>query len=410
MTADDDEVTPGQTFTVSARAFNQGGSMVRVDDLSLAVPDAWRARKVQGELKTLEPGASLEIRFQVKVADKGVRYAQPYWRRGRPEAWRYDLDLPAYETLPFAPPEVMASLRYAGASGVSASINEPAVFRSEGRRGGEKQKPVRSVPQLAVALSPEIAVFPLGTKGIKREFKVAVRKGSREPLGATVRLEAPPGWLVEPAQAALALRFENEESIVRFQVTPAASAAEFPLRAVATTKNGEFREGFERIAYDHVQERNVYMAALARVKALDVKVPSGVSVGYVMGAGDEVANAIYQLGIPVTFVTEAGLATADLSRYTTIVTGIRAYQTRAELRAFHQRLTRWVEDGGHLVVQYNKLDFNQLQERPSPGGFTGQRESEGKPPDSPWAPYPGASVSTGRVTDESAPVTFLISD
>lgn len=412
VTADDDEVAPGQTFGVVARLWNQGAALVRVDELSLAVPDGWRAKRTQGDTRTLEPGRGLEIQFQVKVADK-ARYAQPYWRRALPTAWRYDLDSPAWETLPFAPPEVVASLRYSGAGGIGASVDAPAMVRYEGRWvGGEKQKTVRSVPQLSVDLSPQIAVFPLAARGVKREFKVELTSGAREPVSASVRLEAPAGWLVEPAQAPVTLRFEGERAVVRFQVSPPAGVAEgeVALRAVAVTKEGEFREGFARIAYDHIQERNFYTAARARVKAIDVKAPTGVSVGYVMGAGDEVASAIFQLGVPVTFVTEAGLSTGDLSRYTTIVTGIRAYQTRPDLRTFHQRLMKWVEDGGHLVVQYNKLDFNQLQERSSAGGFSGQQVTGGKPPDSPWAPYPGASVGTNRVTDENAPITFLVPD
>lgn len=412
VVADDDEVTPGQTFGVVAKLWNQGSALVRIDELTLAVPEGWRAKRTQGDTRTLEPGKGLEIQFQVKLADK-VRYAQPYWRRGLPNAWRYDLDNPAWETLPFAPPEVVASLRYSGSGGIGAALDEPALVRYEGRWvGGEKQKTVRSVPQISVGLSPEIAIFPLAGKGVKREFKVELTSGAREPVSASVKLEAPPGWLVEPAQAGVALRFEGEHSVVRFQVSPPAGVAEgeVALRAVAVTKEGEFREGFERIAYDHIQERNFYTAARARVKAIDVKVPTGVSVGYVMGAGDEVAGAIFQLGVPVTFVTEAGLSTGDLSRYTTIVTGIRAYQTRPDLRAFHPRLMKWVAEGGHLVVQYNKLDFNQLQERWSAGGFSGQRATSGKPPDSPWAPYPGASVGTNRVTDENAPITFLVPD
>ncbi len=413
VTGDDDEVVPGQTFTVSARVFNQGSVPVRLEELTLAVPEGWRARKTQGDLRSLEAGRGLELQFQIKVADKGVRYAQPYWRRSGPTAWRYEIENTAWETLPFAPAEIQASLRYAGTGGVSAALDEPALVRYEGRWvGDEKQKTVRSVPQLSVTLTPEIAVFPLGARSVKREFRVEVTSNSKEPVTTTVRLEAPPGWIVEPAQGAAALRFEGEPSVTRFQVTPPSDIAEgeSTLRAVATTKDADFHEGSERISYHHIQERQLYRPARSRVKALDMKAPGGVSVGYVMGAGDEVANAIFQIGVPVTFVTESGLATGDLSRYTTIVTGIRAYQTRPDLRAYHQRLMKWVEDGGHLVVQYYKLDFNQLEEKSIAGGFTGQRAAGGKPPDSPWAPYPGASVSTNRVTDENAHVQLLVPD
>lgn len=412
-TADDDRVVPGQAFGVSVLVANQGSGLLRVDDLALNVPEGWKAKRVEGDPKTIEAGKSLAVKFQVKVAEKGVRFSQPYWKRSLPTANRYDLELPAYEGLPWMPPDVTAALRYSGAGGVSASSDTPAVWRYEGPWvGGEKQKVVAAVPLLSLRLTPEIAVFPVPVaKGLKREFRVSVTHNGKEPVQGTLRLDAPPGWLVEPPQAPLAFRFEGEEATLRFQVTPAAAApeGESAVVAVAQTRDKqEFRDGFRTIAYDHIQERNQYRPATARVKALDVKVPAGVSVGYIMGAGDEVANAIFQLGIPVTFITEAGLATGDLSRYSTIVLGIRAYQTRKDLRANQQKLVKYMEDGGNVVVQYNKLDFNQIAEAPSAtSGFTG---TTGAKKDSPWAPFPGASVTTNRITDENAPVTMLVPD
>jgi hypothetical protein len=116
-----------------------------------------------------------------------------------------------------------------------------------------------------------------------------------------------------------------------------------------------------------------------------------------------VAEAIRQLGVPLTFLGADDLAFADLGRYSTIVTGIRAYQARPDLRSYHRRLMKYVEDGGNLVVQYNKLDFNRLFEPPRAGGLSGQSPTRG---DSPFAPYP-AAVTTARVTDETAPVRVL---
>ncbi len=414
-TSDDDLVVPGQSFGVSVLVANQGSALVRVDDVTLGLPENWKAKRVEGDPKTIEAGRSLSLKYQVKVPEKGVRFARPYWRRSQPTAYRYDLDVPAYEGLPWSPPDVSASLQYTAAGGVSASLDTPAVWRYEGRWvGGEKQKVVAAVPRLCVRLTPEIAVFPLAmAKGTKREFRVSVENKGKEPVLGTLRLEAPPGWSVDPAQAPLAFRFEDEEATFRFQVSPPEGVAEgeIAVRAVGVSRdNQEFRDGFQTIAYHHIQERNLYRTASARVKALDVRIPAGVSVGYVMGTGDEVASAIFQLGVPVTFITEAGLSSGDLSRYSTIVTGIRAYQTRKDLRANHQRLMKYVEDGGNLVVQYNKLDFNQLAEAPSAtSGFTGSSARAPKV-DSPYAPYPGASVSTKRVTDEAAPITLLVPD
>jgi hypothetical protein len=117
-----------------------------------------------------------------------------------------------------------------------------------------------------------------------------------------------------------------------------------------------------------------------------------------MGSGDALADAVQQLGLPLALLTADDLLFGDLARFTTIVTGIRAYETRPDLRSSHGRLLRWVEAGGHLVVQYNRAAFNRLApEMPEP--------PEGGP--SPYVPFP-AVVTSERISDESAAVCALV--
>jgi hypothetical protein len=144
----------------------------------------------------------------------------------------------------------------------------------------------------------------------------------------------------------------------------------------------------------------------------DVKVAPGVRLGYIMGAGDETAEAIAQLGVSVTMLNADDLAYGDLSRFTTIVTGTRAFQNRKDLKANYGRVMRYVEDGGNLVVQYNKFEFNVLAQPAFAGGFSGgpgggPGGGTARPPqDSPFAPYP-ASITSNRVTVEEAPIEIL---
>ena len=109
-----------------------------------------------------------------------------------------------------------------------------------------------------------------------------------------------------------------------------------------------------------------------------------------MGAGDEVPQALQQLGADVMLLGADDLASGNLSRFDAIVTGVRAYNVRADLRANQNRLLDYVKNGGTLVVQYNVADG------PNPfGGDTTLLANIG--------PYP---LTTGRerVTVEEAPV------
>ena len=140
---------------------------------------------------------------------------------------------------------------------------------------------------------------------------------------------------------------------------------------MATAGGREYRDGLQVVEYEHVERRQLVRPAEARVLALDVRTAPGAAVGYVMGSGDAVADAIERLGVPLTRLTADDLAFGDLARFTTIVTGIRAYDTRADLRSAQSRLMAWVTKGGHLVVQYNREPFNRL-----PGGRAGSGRLE----------------------------------
>ena len=104
-------------------------------------------------------------------------------------------------------------------------------------------------------------------------------------------------------------------------------------------------------------------------------------------SGTKVAEAIAQLGVPLTFLDEQALAEGDLSAFDTIVLGVRAYLVRPDLRTHNRRLLDFVEAGGTLLVQYNKFEFNDDQ----------------------WGPYP-ISVGRGRVTVEDAEMRLLVPD
>lgn len=403
VTADDGDAVPGQTVNVSARVWNRAPEPARIDAIAVSAPEGWTVTKTAGEPATVPQGGSVEMRYAVTVGEK-ARYSQPYWRRN-PTVDRYDIAIPAHDGLPWSPPDVMATVHFT-AQGAAAGLAMPAYWRYEGPWvGGEKQKVLNVVPALNVSLTPEIVIVPVGLARPRREFRVTVVNDAKGASTAKVRLDVPAGWSVDPAEASVNLRYEGEKITSRFFVTPppGLTAGGRDVRAVALRDGQEFREGYQTIAYDHIQERHLFHPAVARVKAIDARVAPGISVGYVKGAGDEVPPAIEQVGAPLTLLTPDDIADGDLSRYTTIVTGIRAYQTRPDLKAYHHRLMKYVEDGGHLVVQYNKFEFNALAEAPAGQG----RRPAGQT--SPFAPFP-AAVTSNRVTEEEAPVRILAPD
>ena len=150
----------------------------------------------------------------------------------------------------------------------------------------------------------------------------------------------------------------------------------------ATVGAARYTQDLQTIAYPHIQTHRLYAPALARVRAFDVKV-APVTVGYIMGSGDQVPDAIRRMGVPVTLIDSEMLSTGDLSRFDTIVVGVRASEARPDFVANTLRLRQYMERGGTMVVQYQQGDYAQRG----------------------LAPFPG--VIGARVTDETAAVRIL---
>ena len=66
------------------------------------------------------------------------------------------------------------------------------------------------------------------------------------------------------------------------------------------------RAGIQVIEYPHIRRQHIYDAADATLKVIDVKTAPNLTVGYIMGVGDEVPAAIEQLGVKVEMIDAGG--------------------------------------------------------------------------------------------------------
>jgi hypothetical protein len=202
----------------------------------------------------------------------------------------------------------------------------------------------------------------------------------------------PAGWSVSPASAPVKFERAEEQVTVSFTVTPEAGARPGEYSADATVSVDDNSKttshtGYEIVEYPHIHRQHVIEPAHTRVKVIDVGIAPALRVGYIMGVGDEMPAAIQQLGAEVHLIDAPELSSGDLARYNVIVTGVRAYERRPDLRASNNRLLSYVQNGGVVLVNYNKQEFNQAQ----------------------YGPFPVKNGSD-RVTDENAPIDVLVPD
>ena len=163
----------------------------------------------------------------------------------------------------------------------------------------------------------------------------------------------------------------GEQSAVSFELTPPAANARGTVHAVALAGGKTISLNTETIRYSHFPEQTLFPPVEASLVRADIKNLSK-NVGYVMGAGDEVPGSLRQIGCDVTLLSSEDLSHSDLSRYDAIVTGVRAWNTRADLRANYQRLYDYVSNGGTMIVEYSRPEGG------APGGGRGGRGAAGR--------------------------------
>ena len=389
--ADDARLVPGQTFGVEVSLWNGGDREISVDSLHPVLPDGWtaaRADSASATSTTVAPGAILVRRFRVRIPADAAP-TEPYFLRQRRQGdmyrwtgdWRVD-------GRPFEPAPVRAAARVRLAD-ESVRMEAEGTFREIDLRQGELRRPILVVPAVSVLLDPAFVVLPTGS-GPRAPLRHRVRLAAEAPDGirGTLRIDAPAGWRVEPAATPMTLRAgERREVDVVIHAPAGAAAGEYPVSAAFVAENGRrFARGAEIIDYPHVQARPLYHSAQSTVRAFDVRVPAGLKVAYLEGAGEPGPGVLQQLGITPALLTADSLAAADLSKYDVIVAGSRAYEVRADLAQHNDRLLEYVRKGGTFIVQYNKYELVE-------GRFTPYAMTMARPHD--------------RVTDEAAPVRVL---
>jgi hypothetical protein len=210
-----------------------------------------------------------------------------------------------------------------------------------------------------------------------------LKSGTANAKG-TVRLILPSGWTSKPAIIPFDLKAKNDEQVVSFSVRSSKAATSGNYSAEATVDGKAVSQGMTTIRYKHIPPQTLFPEANGKLVRMDLN-KNGRTVGYIMGAGDEIPTALRQMGYQVTLLTDDDLANRTLTNVDVIVAGVRAYNTRPALRTYQKRLMEYVQNGGTYIVQYVT---QQRQESENIGPF----------------PF---NVSRDRVTVEDAPVKFV---
>ncbi len=368
-------IVPGSSLEVSYTALNRSTAPMRLESLTLeGMGSESRTDAHHAALNANQP-VNAQLKYAVPA---GQPYSQPFWLREPKHGDTYTIPDRQLIGLPDDPP--LLNLRFRiEAGGVTFDLVRPVRHRYVDRVDGEQTRALTVVPPVALNLPRDMVLFP---NADARRVEIAVRADVPKAKG-DVQVALEPGWSAEPVSQAFEEATAGEQQPLAFEVRP----MQLPdpqalLRASAHVDGREIGVGMLVISHPPLPPLTVFPPAVAKLVRVDVRVAVH-RVGYVMGAGDEMPGAIHQLGCEVTLLSASDLEQRDLSEFDVIVTGVRAYNTRADLRANQPRLLDYVRNGGKLIDQYNVTDGNLV----------------------PMGPYP-FKVGHDRVTVEESPVAF----
>lgn len=388
--ADREQVVPGASLEVAVRVYGLG-EQAAVESVKLAVPDDWLiADSDAAELPNeaahrRRESPDSEAHFTLRVP-RDAQPTQPYWLEHPRDGFMYDWSSAGGASgEAFSAPLVTAEVRMT-LHGQPVSLAREVRHRQVDRIRGELRRRIDVVPALSIEPATDLEVIAASAAGRSQAVVLTVRNHSPRTLDASVSLEAPDGWTNRPRSHALTLLAAPASESVTFDVTVPADVTpgEYALTGLVEADGKRYRQALQAISYPHVDTHRVYRPATTTVSILDVKV-APVRIGYVMGSGDSVPEALRLLGLDVTLLDESALTRGDLSGFDSIVIGIRASQTRSDYVAANGRLLDFVRDGGTMIVQYQQPDFAEKN----------------------LAPWPVKMERNVRVVDETAPVTVL---
>jgi LmbE family N-acetylglucosaminyl deacetylase len=371
-------ISPGEEFRVrvhTAQATRQT-ELERVW-LESASGDAWKSEIVSGAPDPSKPAPAADTTFNVRAA-RNAEPTAPYFSRPSIEQPYYNLSKPEDRERSFVPYPLAAWAEFAF-DGLPIRVGQVVQTLERVTGPGGIYEPLVVTPEVGVRVEPEARILPLDGSALP----VRVTVHTQSAAEGTVELKLPAGWRSEPTEAKFKLGGAGDTEPLMFSVTPGgAETGEYSLQALAHSGGRTYETGWQSVGYAGLRPYNQYRPAQLQTRKVEVKLAPGLRIAYVMGPGDLVPEAIEGMGVSPHLLTDAELASTDLSSWNVIVIGIRAYSTRPELAKYQPRLDEFVSSGGTLIVEYQSSTF------PAPLPLAIGRFAE-------------------RVVDETAPVKLL---
>ena len=370
------EAVPGETLKLRHTAVMRS-----------RVPVRWTAVRYPNTQHTINKVINLRpnqaaTRDATRTLPASTPPSQPYWLRKEGTPGLAQVDDPSLIGRPENPPVLPIEYVF-DVGGQTLVISGEPVPMTANRSAAAGRRRLEVITPVSLRFTSSVELFAPGAA----HPAVVEITAARARAAGTVQLTAPAGWTVTPASQPFHLTAAGEHARFTFMVTAPARPAAARLEASVTINGARFNNQRVELHYEHIPFQLLQPPAVLKTVSLDLAI-RGRRVGYLPGAGDDVAACLELMGYAVTELSNADLTPEKLATLDAVVIGIRAFNTRKDLGEHLSTLFAYVETGGNMIVQYNN--------------------SEGLGAN--WLLPFSLRISRDRITDENAPVTFLAPD
>jgi LmbE family N-acetylglucosaminyl deacetylase len=172
-----------------------------------------------------------------------------------------------------------------------------------------------------------------------------------------------------------------------FQADTSSSSTVKMWAEISLPDSTSYTKSVIEISYPHIHTQ-IAMADAQMIRINEDIQILRKEIGYIMGSGDEIPEALIEMGCHVTPLDPGEITPELLQKYEGVVVGIRAFNTEENMKSVAPMLNQYVFNGGFVLVQYNTNRGLVTEE---------------------IGPYPIA-LSRNRVTEENAPTIRLQRD
>ena len=376
----DPEAVPGEKLSLRHTALEQ--SSVPVRWVAVRYPATGREVSIGIDL---HPGQEADHE-STPVLPPNTPVTQPYWLRDSETAGMFRVEETSLIGQAQNPPAFPVEQVFEAGGQTLVLSDQPFAPVSDPVKQPIPRR-LDVIAPVSLKFADDLTLFAPGATRTVSVKVTAARAGSK----GTLHLEVPDKWKVSPGRQSFSLNSAGATQDFEFKLTAPKMATNGEVRAVADIGGKRYDNQRIAIAYPHIPLQLLQPPAEMKALSLDLAT-RGHAIGYLPGAGDSVDDALKDMGYSVTELTDADLDTNRLKQFDAVVIGVRAANVRSNLSKEMPPLFDYVQNGGVVVEQYNQ--FGRLRAtRLAPYSL----QLSGNAPDQ-------------RVTDETAPMTFLAPD